>query len=121
MSTPDIYSISKSAFTDGFFTCDESETIYLIDEVMAMTAVILGRKPNSVIRNRVSAINRYIELVTLYPSTRDFWSKLADALDSLAGLMNSSGNGAATKEMRRLSASSRDVETRLGMFPKHHA
>jgi hypothetical protein len=100
MSTPDIYFLSKSAFTGRLSTFDESETAHLIDEFIPMTAGSLGGNPNTMFRNRTAAINRYIELDVL---------------------MNSRGNEAATKEMHRLSASSRDVETRLGMLPKHQA
>jgi hypothetical protein len=121
MHTPDIDSICKSEFTSSVLIFDDAAAIKFIDEVMVVTAVVLGSKLNGEILNKVVAVNRYLELVVMYPCIPDFWNQLAEALDNLAALLKSQGSADVTKEMCRLSASSRDVITRIGMLPKHHA
>ena len=120
MYTPDIDSISKAA-SSSVLVFDDTEAMKFIDEVMVVTSAVLGSKLNAEILNKVAAVNRYLELVVMYSCIPDFWNQLAQALDNLAALLKSNESADVTKEMCRLSASSRDVITRIGMLPKHHA
>ncbi len=120
MSTPDIYSLSKSAFTDTPHAFDDFKSIYLIDDIMAVTAVVLGRRPNTVILKRLGAIDRCVQSIVLYPLNSHLWVRLADTLDSLTGLLESSGPGDVTREMHRLSAEARHVISGLEILPNRH-
>jgi hypothetical protein len=88
-------------------TRDEAQTDDAIDETIAIADAILESTPSMELLDKVSAVNRYLGLVVLYPRNSDFRHSVADALDDLASLLETDGNLKVVSALRRISASSR--------------
>jgi hypothetical protein len=106
--------IPTPPFVNSFSGHHDAQTDNLINEAMAIAAVVLTRKPDMETLNKVAAVNRGVELVAMYPSIVKFRQNLTNALDELASLLESRDNNLA-KKVRTIWISADAMETRIGI------
>ena len=106
--------IPTPPFVNSFSGHHDAQTENLINEAMAIAALVLARKPDMDTLNKVAAVNRGIELVAFYPCILKFRQNLTDALDDLASLLESRDSTLARK-LRSIWVSAHEMETRIGM------
>jgi hypothetical protein len=107
-------SIPTPASVNSFSGHHDAQTDNLINEAMAIAAVVLTRKPDMETLNKVAAVNRGVELVAFYPCILKFRQNLTNALDDLASLLESRDSTLARK-VRGIWVSADAMETRVGM------